>query len=148
MEKANLYYSIFLGKLWGSAAGQSLSIAATSGGRGGSTTPGAVATSVRDNPFKIGQKTDHASGVHGGPLPIGKYRIDAPIHSGHMGRCAKLTPVDGGISFGMFGRSGFFIHGRGPHGSDGCIVPLNGSEFQKLMKALAESGGGELIVLP
>jgi hypothetical protein len=44
------------------------------------------------------------------------------------------------------GRDGFYIHGRGPHGSDGCIVPLDKTEFSNLMKALTKSHGGTLVV--
>jgi hypothetical protein len=31
------------------------------------------------------------------------------------------------------GRDGFYIHGAGPHGSDGCIVPTDKGQFQVLM---------------
>jgi hypothetical protein len=44
------------------------------------------------------------------------------------------------------GRDGFFIHGRGPHGSDGCIVPLDMTQFIDLMNALTKSNGGTLVV--
>jgi hypothetical protein len=43
-------------------------------------------------------------------------------------------------------RSGFFIHGRGRHGSDGCIVPLDPAQFRSLMDDLTKSNGGTLIV--
>jgi hypothetical protein len=44
------------------------------------------------------------------------------------------------------GRDGFYIHGREPHGSDGCIVPLDKAQFTALMAALKESGGRVLYV--
>jgi hypothetical protein len=44
------------------------------------------------------------------------------------------------------GRDGFYIHGRGHHGSDGCIVPLDPRQFQNLMTALTQSNGGSLMV--
>jgi hypothetical protein len=47
----------------------------------------------------------------------------------------------------MMDRGGFFIHGRGPHGSDGCIVPLNSAELVDLLRALEKDGGGVLTVL-
>ena len=46
----------------------------------------------------------------------------------------------------MFGRSGFYIHGRGPKGSDGCIVPME--SFGPFMAALAKDHGGLLTVAP
>ncbi len=39
------------------------------------------------------------------------------------------------------GRDGFFIHGRGTHGSDGCIVPMNPSERKKLNHAVRDHTG-------
>lgn len=44
------------------------------------------------------------------------------------------------------GRDGFFIHGRGKHGSDGCIVVLLPNQLASLMDALKTSNGGTLIV--
>jgi len=43
-------------------------------------------------------------------------------------------------------RDGFYIHGRGHHGSERCIMPLNPVQFQDLMAALTESNGGTLVV--
>jgi len=43
------------------------------------------------------------------------------------------------------GRDGFYIHGRGPHGSDGCIVLENDAERKRLNKALKESADNVLI---
>lgn len=148
MEKADLNYSITFSRLWGKAGGNSVSLSAVSGGRAGSTTPGAVDTSIANNVFQIGTRTDHKHHVHGGPLPIGRYTVAAPQQHPHLGLSAKLTPASGGLSFGMFGRGGFFIHGRGPHGSDGCIVPLASSDLHQLMQLITKSQGGTLTVLP
>jgi hypothetical protein len=38
------------------------------------------------------------------------------------------------IGISVTGRDGFYIHGRGPKGSDGCIVPME--QFGELMRAL------------
>ena len=57
---------------------------------------------------------------------------------------AQLTP---GAKNHMHGRGGFFIHGRGPHGSDGCIVPDSGTDFHTLMELLLVSHGGTLLVV-
>jgi hypothetical protein len=80
--------------------------------------------------------------VHGGPLPPGKYIVSKPGHHPHLGLSAKLAHPH----FHPMGRDGFYIHGQGPHGSDGCIVPLQKSQFRDLMTALTKSNGGTLIV--
>ena len=44
-------------------------------------------------------------------------------------------------------RKPFLIHKRGPHGSDGCIVPMIGpKEFQDFMDSLDRDNGGTLYV--
>lgn len=71
-----------------------------------------------------------------------KDTIKKPAKHKHLGLSAELVPRRGD----MMGRRGFFIHGRGPHGSDGCIVPLDASQFKQLMSALTSSNGGSLMV--
>ena len=137
---AMLTYYIFEGLLVGNAGGRSFYIHALSGGGSGSTK--GAGNSAGNNPYSTGLKTSGAAGsashVHGGPVPLGKYRIHRPaFRSGH-GKCAVLEPQSGS------NRSGFLIHGRGPHGSDGCIVPL--SQFPELMAALEKENGGTLFV--
>ena len=117
---------------------------ALSGGGGGSTrhAPG-VAT---NDPYMEGLKTKgqaHSVGhVHGGPIPPGAYAIHPPARHPHLGLSAQLTHP----RWRPMGRDGFFIHGRGPHGSDGCIVPTDPTKFQTLMTALSEAHGGTLTV--
>lgn len=140
--ETNLTYCIFEGVLTGFANGTLIHISALSGGGGGSTRnhpSGAV-----NNPYMEGLKTvsTRAGHVHGGPLPPGTYTIKNPALNRHLGLSAELVPKRAN----MMGRSGFFIHGRGPHGSDGCIVPLNHSQFNQLMHALRISHGGNLVV--
>jgi len=79
---------------------------------------------------------------HGGPLPLGRYKILKPSFHPHLGLSAELKPDP---ERAMMSRSGFFIHGRGPHGSDGCIVPL--SCYFELIKAIETDGGGTLHVV-
>lgn len=146
---AQLTYYIFEGVLVGFAGGKTFHIMALSGGRGGTTIKG-VETFAVNNPYMTGLETTYrvVSGklvhgkadVHGGPIPTGRYHIDAPAHHPHLGLAARLT------ASGRGGRGGFFIHGRGPHGSDGCIVPLNKSQFNGLMAALKKDSGGTLYV--
>jgi hypothetical protein len=85
----------------------------------------------------------------GGRIPAGRYRIDPPRHTAHLGLSCFLAPygLDGPDPHAtVLGRHGFYIHGRAPHGSDdGCIVPVE--SFQELIAGLARDRGGELFVL-
>ncbi len=144
MDTASLTYTITEGVLVGVAGRRMFHIIAVSGGGGGSTrnTP----TAAANNPYMEGLRTtgqahsrDH---VHGGPIPPGRYLIRTPSNHPHLGLSARLDHPH----FRPMGRDGFYIHGRGPHGSDGCIVPLDKAQFTALMAALKESGGGVLYV--
>jgi len=138
---ARLSYYIFEGVLIGTAGGKPFHLFALSGGGGGSTRQ--PPSSSTNNPYMTGLKTAGrgAKHSHGGPLPVGWYSIRKPAKHPHLGRAARLVPGSAGQ---MLGRDGFFIHARGPHGSDGCIVPLSG--FKELMDALEKSNGGTLRV--
>ncbi len=81
--------------------------------------------------------------VHGGPIVPGLYTIEMPTHRPGLGFCARLVPAPGQ---NMHGRGGFHIHGRGHHGSDGCIVPARPQDFHSLMANLTKAGGGKLRV--
>ena len=141
---ANLTYSIFEGVLTGTANNRAFNIMALSGGGGGSTQHDGNADT--NNPYSQGVKTvDGKNHIHGGPIPTGRYRIRTPSRHPHLGLSARLDPYDIDQARHMAGRDGFYIHGRGPHGSDGCIVPLE--EFQELMTALTADKGGMLFVL-
>lgn len=144
VKPAHLTFHIHTGLLTGTAGGEAVRIHAYSGGRGGSTTKGAVDWAVVNNPDRVSQKTDHSHHVHGGPLPPGEYHIGPPSHHAHLGLSARLTAAAGNK---MYHRDGFFIHGRGKHGSDGCIVPATGAEFQRIMHLLKSSHGGSLTVV-
>ena len=138
-----LTYYIFEGVLTGRADGKFIHILALSGGGGGSTRN--TSTDATNNPYAEGQKTTGtgAGHVHGGPIPPGSYQIATPAHHHHLGLAAHLTNV----GKEPYGRSGFYIHTRGTHGSDGCIVPLSKSDFETLMASLSVSHGGKLFVL-
>lgn len=60
-------------------------------------------------------------GVRGGPLPPGRYRVHPPVRHPRLGPACLLEPLPGNA---MHGRDDFWIHGPGPRGSDGCIVPV------------------------
>jgi hypothetical protein len=137
---ASLSYYISEGLLTGLAAGHMVSLRAMSGGGGGSTKHGG--NTDTNNPSSTGLK--ETSAHRGGPLPAGRYKIAAPSRRAHLGLCAELDPYDKDQGAHMFGRGGFFIHGRGPLGSDGCIVPME--SFAELMGYLTKDRGGVLVV--
>jgi hypothetical protein len=90
-----------------------------SGGRGGSTTPGAIDPRLANNPFAThvkGQEANKLITKVGGPIPIGVYSLKTSTTTNRI----DLTPANGTW---VSGRTGFQIHGTGPKGSIGCIVP-------------------------
>jgi len=146
--RANLTYYIFEGVLVGVVNGTFIHIFAHSGGGGGSTNAaGPSEPDAVNNVYRTGQLTRTDRGIRGGPIPTGKYTIRRPSRW-HGGRAARLEPADP-IGFQKTtGRSGgFLIHGRGPLGSDGCLVPLLSAQFHALMDGLEKDDGGTLWVL-
>lgn len=141
---AQLTYYIFEGVLVGFIGTQMIHLSAWSGGAGGSTKNDT--DSSANNPymyaFKEVDDKKKKLHVHGGPIPPGQYHILPPGHHKKLGLCAKLEPQQRLPN----DRGGFYIHGQGPHGSDGCIVP-NKNDFPGLMEKLKESQGGSLHVL-
>lgn len=147
---AQLTYYIFEGVLVGFIGTEMIHIEAWSGGAGGSedrpatkkhpAIKAAPHTDDANNPYSTGVTENGC--VRGGPLPTGSYAIGIPAVHGKLGLSAALNY---GSKFKV--RSGgFFIHGQGPKGSDGCIV-IPHTHFQTLMNALKKSGGGHLQVL-
>jgi hypothetical protein len=59
--------------------------------------------------------------VRGGPLPPGRYLVHPPVRHPRLGPACFLDPDPGND---MHLRDDFWIHGPGPRGSDGCIVPV------------------------
>lgn len=66
-------------------------------------------------------KGQRASPTDFGSIPNGIFEVGVPHHSAHLGQCAALNPVQGSL----MGRGGFYIHGEGKIGSEGCIIPIN-----------------------
>jgi len=125
---ADLVYNILEQSLRGSIDGTSINARAVSGGRAGSKLPGVVEYLRANNPYATHVKK--TSSVAGGPLPVSTYTLKT-----HESRpnWIRLLPTDKGA---MHGRTGFAIHGRGPHGSDGCIVPGDFHVVQQLFALL------------
>lgn len=131
----DLTYNIAEEQLFGAIDGARIKAHAVSGGRGGSTTPGAVNWFLQNNPLA----THIHAGSHAfGPLPLGWYHMRQ--HESHK-RWVRLVPLAGNI---MHGRAGFAIHPRGPTGSHGCIVPDDAHTVDRILDALRrrKSAGG------
>ena len=141
---ANLTFYITEGVLAGTANGHMIQISAVSGGGGGSkrNPPNASMNNPSDQSLKEVEGPNH---VHGGPIPAGRYKMMTPHRHRVLGLSARLDPYDDVQASQMYGRDAFYIHGRGPHGSDGCIVLME--HFADTMAALTRDRGGVLYVL-
>ncbi|MDE8653696.1 hypothetical protein [Novosphingobium album (ex Liu et al. 2023)] len=123
------------GTLYGTVGGTRFHMRAVSGGRGGSRQKNAAVDILANNFLSSAVKK--GPNPIGGTIPMGSY--DMEVHETKQNQI-RLIPVGGQR---MFGRDGFLIHGQGPRGSDGCIVPYDFGQLQTLykkVKALNESG--------
>jgi hypothetical protein len=140
---ARLTYYIFEGVMVGFVDSGLVHLTALSGGGGGSTKHSANENA--NNPYVYALKEVDDKGqklhVHGGPIPPGTYQIHPPSVHPKLGLSARLEPLQPLPGH----RGGFYIHGQGPHGSDGCIVPSKAG-FADLMDKLKASKGGGLEV--
>ena len=132
----DLVYNIVEQVLVGSLDGTPISAHVVSGGRAGSKTPGAENPFLANNPYATSVKK--TARTPGGPLILGVYTLRT-----HESTPAwiRLVPRPGNS---MKGRDGFAIHGRGPRGSDGCIVPTDFAAVKllySLVKAREGKGG-------
>ena len=131
---AQLNFVMFTGRLLGFANGKFFDIHALSGGGGGSKNPNRPSVhydpDIINNPYMTGRRTTNQR--RGGTIPRGRYFICRPAKHPHLGLSARLVPR---VADFMNYRGGFYIHARGPRGSDGCIVPME--KFQELMRALS-----------
>ncbi len=132
MAQTELSFNIAEMRLTGNIDGTSFNAIAYSGGRGGSKTKGAVNPITVNNPFLTSLKENAKKSVAGGPLPMGEYTLQP-----HESRpnWIRLVPKN---NISMHNRDGFAIHGRGPEGSQGCIVPLDFQIVQKIYKLVKE----------
>jgi len=91
----------------------------------------------------------------GGTIPPGHYRCHYLKNHPPFNECIQLTPEKDAHTihspFSPFpiphGRSGFYIHGSGAKGSDGCIVPANEAERRRLNKAIKNFPGDVMLVV-
>ena len=116
---ADLTYNIVEMTLTGNIDGHHFNARAYSGGRAGAKQSNVVHPMLANNPFLTSvRKIKKGDQTIGGSLPLGLYELK--IHENKKQKFIRLNPIQG---TNLHGRGGFLIHGRGPRGSDGCIVP-------------------------
>lgn len=153
--KNSLRYSISSEILYGTVGGETFSLKAYSGGGRGSTT-GMERTDLRH--WSTGKKapSQFSQRNRGGPLPTGHYLVSYYGQHEHLGRCAELFQTltsllhadpFSAIGMSVTDRGGFFIHGRGPRGSDGCIVPDKATDLKDLLDAIQKQKSPVLLTV-
>lgn len=155
MATNSLRYSIRDECLYGTVAGASFSMKAFSGGGRGSTAgKERMDLAHWDIRKKAPDKFDETN--RGGPIPLGAYL--ASYYGIHpvLGSCARLDQTissllqrdcESPIGLSVTDRGGFFIHGEGPKGSDGCIVPANKLDLKSLLASIKAASGPVLLVV-
>lgn len=151
----SLRYSISDEMLYGTVSNIPFSMKAFSGGGRGST-QGMAQTDLahwstrKKAPAKFSQRD------RGGPLPTGAYIVSYYGQHDHLGRCAILHQTISSIihldftssaGISVTDRDGFYIHGEGPKGSDGCIVPAIKEDLKKLLDAIKSAKKPFLLVV-
>lgn len=143
-SQTELAYNIASMRLSGTIDGTEINAIAWSGGRGGTKTAGADSLIIKNNPFLTGLKHDEKKKESiGGPLPMGIYSLRL-----HESKSNWIRLIGKDIT-NAHGRSGFAIHGRGPEGSQGCIVPDDFKVVQsiyKLVKARKDAAKPEILL--
>jgi len=147
MSSNILSYSIAREWLEGNVGNDKFLMRAFSGGGRGRTGSGAGHNFSSYNVFQ--KETDGTTGhTHGGPLPPGIYICNYVAHHSKFGECifleqtiTALFEIDARAKVHFYDRDGFYIHGHGPHGSDGCIVPENDGERRRLNRAIKNAKG-------
>jgi hypothetical protein len=121
-----------------------LAHAVSGGGRGSKLKPEG---DERLRSWTFWTKENQAKGIRGGIIPPGFYICRHVPHHTTFHECIfleqTLTSIvvpDPGSSLGirMHDRDGFYIHSRGPKGSDGCIVLSSEAERHRLNRAIKD----------
>lgn len=139
-----LNYSISDEILYGTINGTTFSMKAYSGGGRGSNA-GMELVDLRHWSTSKKAPPVFSPKDRGGPLPVGLYIARYYGQHEHLGRCAELIQTLSSllhadpwsdIGIAVTDRAGFYIHGSGPKGSDGCIVPAKASDLKDLLDAI------------
>jgi len=137
-----LTYSIAREFLEGYVGSEWFAMPAFSGGGRGRLGEGAEHSLSSYDVFRK-EKNTNAGHTHGGPIPPGIYLCEYVAHHPTLHACIHLTPtitslflIDAAGNVHFYNRDGLYIHGRGQHGSDACIVPENPAERSRLNLAV------------
>ena len=146
-----LRYSIADEMLYSTEKGFSFSSKAFSGGGRGSAA-GMQQTDLAhwNTNKKAPESFDEKN--RGGPLPTGFYLAKYIGKYKKFGECARLEQtltslvhVDILEGIKVTDRDGFLIHGAGPRGSDGCIVPATKEALRAVLTHIKNSKGTVLL---
>lgn len=118
-----LLYNVTEGHLHGVLAGRVINAKGGAGGRAGTTVPNAESPDFVNNPLT-------ASAASRGPIPQGYYYM-RPHES--KAKRIRLDPLP---ENNMYNRTDFLIHGRGPKGSEGCIVIYQNDDLLTICNAV------------
>ncbi len=149
-----LTYDVQSERLSGTVGAEHFDVRAVSGGGRGSKVRPEGQETLRS--WLVGTKEDEARGVRGGPIPPGFYVCCYLQSHPPFGECIFLEQTltslivrspESAIGIALRDRDGFYIHGQGPKGSDGCIVPMIESERKRLNKAVKANPGTPLRVI-
>ena len=145
-----LSYSIANERLYGTVNGKTINFRAYSGGGRGSTS-GVERHDLKHWDEQKKAPQSYKVTTRGGPLPTGFYTASYYGHHKHLGDCAKLYPTVTALLYTDISghpqfteRDNFYIHKRGPKGSDGCIVVHELSDLKYLLDQIRVAG--EVIV--
>jgi hypothetical protein len=159
---ARIQYNAAAERLTGAIGAQNFNLTAYSGGSRGHqssvTTQQAKAYlhnqagSLQSRLATTPEKKDNAGNYlqRGGTLPPGHYRCQYVAHHPTFHECIQLFRLADALAIHSAfasmpiptGRGNdFFIHGSGPKGSDGCIVPAVQAERLRLNKAVRDFQG-------
>lgn len=89
----------------------------------------------------------------GGTIPPGHYKCRYMAKHPTFGECVYLEPLEDARAIRspfasvpiIHHRGGFFIHGHGPKGSDGCLVLAHESRRKALNRAIQNFGGSVIL---
>lgn len=137
-----LVYLIASERLYGRVDGQLFDFRAYSGGGRGSVGNRRAEQSAASFDPRT-KASGHEFGERGGPIPPGKYLAHPSEANPTLGRASKLHSWTAHLAYPTRGYDfpgGFYIHGRGRYGSDGCIVPELPANRERLQDAIDAAG--------
>lgn len=150
-RQSTINYDVSAAALFGRIGGWEFRADAASGGGRGSTNKKVPQQTLKSH---LATTRTIKTGAHqyqqrGGPLPPGLYLCRYLQAHTTFGECLRLEMSEGAREIRTpfasapiaHGRDGFYIHGRGEMGSDGCIVPMDPAFRRKLNHAVRDFDG-------